>query len=138
MAALSPHAACGGYGKGKMAQRSKLCEAIANQQFWAPQVSFPQGSFLNKITECQIKYAGVVELANTIDLGSIGEILAGSSPVTRTNNERVTSVALLLFCEKGKKDLNLPSSKPNTIGRSRSEYYRKIRYRFQPTSFFLC
>ena len=84
LAALSPHAACGGCGKGKMAQRSKLCEAIANQQFWAPQVSFPQGSFLNKITECQIKYAGVVELANTIDLGSIGEILAGSSPVTRT------------------------------------------------------
>lgn len=25
-----------------------------------------------------------MELANTIDLGSIGEILAGSSPVTRT------------------------------------------------------
>lgn len=29
-------------------------------------------------------HAGVVELANTLDLGSSGEILAGSSPVTRT------------------------------------------------------
>ena len=47
-----------------------------------------------------IQYAGVVELANTMGLGPIGAILAGSSPVTRTNNERVTSVALLLFCEK--------------------------------------
>ena len=31
-----------------------------------------------------IQYAGVVELANTMGLGPIGAILAGSSPVTRT------------------------------------------------------
>ncbi len=32
----------------------------------------------------------MVELANTIDLGSIGEILAGSSPVTRTKKDTTT------------------------------------------------
>ena len=36
----------------------------------------------NKINRDSI-YAGMVELADTLDLGSSGEIHAGSSPVTR-------------------------------------------------------
>ncbi len=44
----------------------------------------------------------MVELADTQDLGSCAERCTGSTPATRTNNERVTSVALLLFCEKEK------------------------------------
>ena len=32
----------------------------------------------------KIKYAGVVKLADTLDLGSNAERCAGSSPVTRT------------------------------------------------------
>ena len=56
-----------------------------------------------------------------LPLGSSGVICAGSSPVTRTNNERAVFVALLLFYVEQQKDLNLLSAKPNTIGRSRSE-----------------
>ena len=45
-----------------------------------------------------IQYAGVVELANTMGLGPIGAILAGSSPVTRTNNlGRYTKVVFYLY-----------------------------------------
>ena len=39
----------------------------------------------------------MVKLANTLDLGSSGAILAGSSPVTRTNNSRAPSCAWLLL-----------------------------------------
>ncbi len=35
----------------------------------------------------KIKYAGVVKLADTLDLGSNALWCAGSSPVTRTNEE---------------------------------------------------
>jgi hypothetical protein len=39
-------------------------------------------------------YAGVVELADTQDLGSCAYRCAGSSPVTRTKQQRVS----ILFC----------------------------------------
>ena len=58
---------------------------IASKEFWAPQVSFPQSSFLSQAVECQnrfhlftihsyflTKYAGVAELADAPDLGSGG------------------------------------------------------------------
>ena len=92
LAALSPHAASGGCSKGEMAQRSKsLATSRSDQRFWAPQVSFPQSSSLNKTVEYNnkftfqlnnyfftihsyflTKYAGVAELADAPDLGSGG------------------------------------------------------------------
>ena len=44
-----------------------------------------------------MKYAGMVELADTQDLGSCAERCTGSSPATRTNNlSRNTKVVFLL------------------------------------------
>ena len=42
-----------------------------------------------------ILYAGVVKLADTLDLGSNAEWCAGSSPVTRTEKSADTSGAYL-------------------------------------------
>ena len=57
--------------------------------------------YLEKI--CSLCYnqtdAGMVKLANTLDLGSSGAILAGSSPVTRTKSRR-HSLCLRLFLKQ--------------------------------------
>ncbi len=42
--------------------------------------------------------AGMVKLADTPDLGSGGAILAGSSPVTRTIETRLTFWSVLFQC----------------------------------------
>ena len=42
--------------------------------------------------------AGMVKLADTPDLGSGGAILAGSSPVTRTIETRLTGRSVLFQC----------------------------------------
>ena len=41
-------------------------------------------------------YAGVAELANALDLGSSGALLAGSSPVARTKQKSTLAVLFLL------------------------------------------
>ncbi len=45
----------------------------------------------------KIKYAGMVKLANTPDLGSGVERLAGSSPVTRTTKQQVFEACCFNF-----------------------------------------
>ena len=57
----------------------------------------------------QENYAGVAELANALDLGSSGALLAGSSPVARTKRKSTLVVLFLLvwvmWCEPA---ANLP------------------------------
>ena len=48
-----------------------------------------------------ILYAGVVKLADTLDLGSNAERCAGSSPVTRTSARRVHHSIPLPFNGQG-------------------------------------
>ena len=48
LVALSPHAACGGYSKGEMAQRSKsLATSRSDQRFWVPQEGLQATSSLS-------------------------------------------------------------------------------------------
>ena len=52
--------------------------------------------------------AGMVKLANTLDLGSSGAILAGSSPVTCTTKQQAFRLAALLFSDSMMLLMNLP------------------------------